>query len=58
MTYEGFTVYTEDDFRGYAKHDVLEDGVETFLDNMDAAGIDYKRVLDAFEQTVKERSVN
>lgn len=57
MSYEadGFPRYTEDEFRGYTKHDVLEDGVESLLDNMNAAGLDYQRVLHAVEQAVKER---
>ena len=50
--YKGPKRYNENDFIGYAKHDVLDGEVEAFLDNMDAAGIDYQRVLHAFEYAI------
>ncbi len=57
MSYEanGFPRYNEDEFRGFTKHDVLEDAVESLLDNMEAAGLDYRRVLHAVEEEVKNR---
>ncbi|MCA9326577.1 hypothetical protein KC976_03175 [Candidatus Saccharibacteria bacterium] len=52
--YEGPTYYKEQDFYGCLKHEVLDGEVDALFHNMEAAGIDNKRLLTAIQQRIEE----
>lgn len=54
--YQGeFPRYDETAFRGHEKNKVLGAAVTSLLDNMEAAGIDFNRVLHEVQLQINER---
>lgn len=54
MSYEGGVEYTEEDFHGWRKSEVLEEEMKAFLHNMEAAGVNPSAVVYALQEAIKE----
>ena len=54
MSYEGGTQYSEEDFHGWRKSDVLTEETAAFLHNVEAAGVDSFAVVHALEEAIKQ----